>query len=626
MARSFILGKNQQYRTPEELAQARAAANRLLADQQTPTNVGSGLNAIGRALLYRSLMADAEAATAPDPVGAPVSAVTKVDPVAKALNIARTETPSASPKVAKALAGKPVSKTENPNLPSRLDFVRSDKAAYRNAIAAVESAGNGDYAAIGPTHEKYGRALGRYQVMEANLPQWSREALGREVTPDEFLANPNLQDFIFDHRFGGYIKKFGNLPDAVSSWFTGQRLVVGKNRKDSLGTTGASYVRKFNHALSHPLSSNPSRSRFAQTPLDAPLPTPRPGYDFTNPDPSTDFSGPMQIPNSTDPWSAQPDPARFEGGMDGTFQPTPQMLRQMLQNQQMNETQRSQISRQIERQEGSQGINLPSSVPTPAERHITPQNNFADPARFAPDVEPDASQPTLPILRQALQSPQLNETQRAQISRQIEGLQGNPDVELPQSAPIPSSAIRKQRSPDLAVSPPASQYGWLTYTNQHAKRSLPLSNKLISALDSFLPDMGVTMEVFSGGQEAAGPNRVGKTHRHDHGNAADVFFFKDGRRLDWANDEDRLIFEEIVRRGRAAGITGFGAGEGYMRPGSMHLGFGTPAVWGRELSKQEKKKLGRNYALPPEWLRTAFDQGRVPAPVLPRSGPIPSSR
>lgn len=70
--------------------------------------------------------------------------------------------------------------------------------------------------------------------------------------------------------------------------------------------------------------------------------------------------------------------------------------------------------------------------------------------------------------------------------------------------------------------------------------------------------MGITAEVFSGGQDAEGPNRTG-SHRHDHGGAGDVFFYKDGRRLDWGNPDDLPIFQDIVSRGKQAGITGFGA-------------------------------------------------------------------
>jgi hypothetical protein len=121
--------------------------------------------------------------------------------------------------------------------------------AARDAIASIESAGSGDYQAVGPTHPRMGRALGRYQVMEANIPQWSREALGQEITSEQFLSSPELQDKIFDHRFGGYVQRFGSLEDAASAWFTGRPLAEGANRKDVLGTSGSGYVNRFTQAF-----------------------------------------------------------------------------------------------------------------------------------------------------------------------------------------------------------------------------------------------------------------------------------------------------------------------------------------------------------------------------------------
>lgn len=147
---------------------------------------------------------------------------------------------------------------------------------------------------------------------------------------------------------------------------------------------------------------------------------------------------------------------------------------------------------------------------------------------------------------------------------------------------------------------------YLRYANQGATRSQPLDPKLIEAL-SFLGPMGVTAEVFSGGQPSEGPNRVG-SHRHDHGNSGDMFFYKDGRRLNWANEADRPIFEQIVSQGKSRGITGFGAGPGYMQEGSMHVGFGTPAVWG----------AGGSGANAPAWLRKAYGMtlGNPPPDVV----------
>jgi hypothetical protein len=152
---------------------------------------------------------------------------------------------------------------------------------------------------------------------------------------------------------------------------------------------------------------------------------------------------------------------------------------------------------------------------------------------------------------------------------------------------------------------------YIEYSNDGAIRNLPLSDRLLDAL-SYLDDMGVKARVFSGGQPAkgSGGRRTGST-RHDHGNAADVFFYKDGRKLNWANPEDRPIFQEIVRRGKQAGLTGFGAGPGYMPEGSMHLGFGTPAVWGDNGSSRNT----------PGWLREAYN-----TPGQAGEGPVVSTR
>lgn len=137
---------------------------------------------------------------------------------------------------------------------------------------------------------------------------------------------------------------------------------------------------------------------------------------------------------------------------------------------------------------------------------------------------------------------------------------------------------------------------YLEYANEGATRNQPLSQNLAQAL-SFLGELGITGRVYSGGQPKIGTSdaRVGSV-RHDDGNAADMLFFKDGRQLDWSNPNDLPYFQEIVRRGKAAGLTGFGAGPGYMQAGSMHVGFGKPAVWG----------AGGKGANAPDWLKQSY--------------------
>lgn len=144
-----------------------------------------------------------------------------------------------------------------------LDSVRSIRSAlrehyaeggiigspYRGGISGIESSGR--YDALGPRTKTGDQALGKYQIMGANLPEWSRAALGREVSRDEFIKSPQLQDAIFDHRFGQYVNKYGPS-GAAKAWFAGEGGMNNPNARDSLGTSVADYERKFNTAMGIP--------------------------------------------------------------------------------------------------------------------------------------------------------------------------------------------------------------------------------------------------------------------------------------------------------------------------------------------------------------------------------------
>ncbi len=196
--------------------------------------------------------------------------------------------------------------------------------------------------------------------------------------------------------------------------------------------------------------------------------------------------------------------------------------------------------------------------------------------------------------------PQVNAA-TAQMSQQATGLMNGwsafrsaHDRAAPQA---PAAAPGSHAAGVSALERPAAAAGdFIHYDNEGATRGRPLSDELTRAL-GFLPELGLSMRVFSGGQgtaEEGGP-RTGST-RHDHGNAADVFFYSGDRQLDWRNQSDIPLLQEVVRRGKAAGVTGFGAGPDYMTPGSMHIGFGAPAVWG----------AGGKSSNAPDWLRSAY--------------------
>lgn len=119
---------------------------------------------------------------------------------------------------------------------------------YADAIASIESGGN--YSILGP-ETKGDRAYGKYQIMSKNIGPWSKEILGQEVTPQQFLENPQLQDAIFQGKFGQYVDKYG--PEgAARAWFAGEKGMNNPNAKDVLGTTVAGYGSKFMKALGQP--------------------------------------------------------------------------------------------------------------------------------------------------------------------------------------------------------------------------------------------------------------------------------------------------------------------------------------------------------------------------------------
>ena len=92
---------------------------------------------------------------------------------------------------------------------------------------------------------KHGRALGKYQVMEEYLPDWSKQYLGRNVPEQEYLSNPRLQEQLVRNRVTDLYKQYGNWADVASVWHSGRPLAEAAKAgaKDGLGTTTASYVR-----------------------------------------------------------------------------------------------------------------------------------------------------------------------------------------------------------------------------------------------------------------------------------------------------------------------------------------------------------------------------------------------
>lgn len=145
---------------------------------------------------------------------------------------------------------------------------QGDMDSYKRSISAIESGGR--YDLLGPTTRSGDRAYGKYQVMGQNVGPWTREVLGREMSPQEFLSNSDAQEKVFQAKFGQYVQKTGNPQDAASMWFTGRPQAQGANRRDMLGTSGSDYVRKFTAGLGGGGSSAPAQAAPAAAPSSGP--------------------------------------------------------------------------------------------------------------------------------------------------------------------------------------------------------------------------------------------------------------------------------------------------------------------------------------------------------------------
>ncbi|MEK0187070.1 S8 family serine peptidase, partial [Microcoleus anatoxicus] len=144
----------------------------------------------------------------------------------------------------------PTSPSPNPQ-PVNNNINQSVIAALRTAIFGQESGYN--YKAVNPNSG----ALGIAQVMPANIPSWSREALGYQITDNQFLNSPDLQLKIIDYKLNQYYQQAiaasgGNVDIAVrrvaSAWYSGNPNKYNSTTPEY--TNGVQYPSIANYTLS----------------------------------------------------------------------------------------------------------------------------------------------------------------------------------------------------------------------------------------------------------------------------------------------------------------------------------------------------------------------------------------
>ncbi|WP_367575278.1 hypothetical protein [Streptomyces griseoaurantiacus] len=107
-----------------------------------------------------------------------------------------------------------------------------DQLVY--GVRMVETSGRADgYSTVNSIG-----AVGAYQVMKANVPSWTREALGKAMTWQEFRDSPKAQDAVARYKLGGYLSKYG-AEGAAAMWFSGQP------NPNSKASDGGNTVRQY---------------------------------------------------------------------------------------------------------------------------------------------------------------------------------------------------------------------------------------------------------------------------------------------------------------------------------------------------------------------------------------------
>jgi hypothetical protein len=101
-------------------------------------------------------------------------------------------------------------------------------------VRQVESGGN--YSVVNSIG-----AVGAYQVMKANIPSWTKRALGYSMTWQQFRNSRSAQDTVARVILGGYYKQYG-AAGAASMWFSGQP--NPNSRASDGGNTVSQYVAK----------------------------------------------------------------------------------------------------------------------------------------------------------------------------------------------------------------------------------------------------------------------------------------------------------------------------------------------------------------------------------------------
>jgi len=114
------------------------------------------------------------------------------------------------------------------------------------ALSMTESSGgtNLKHPLVKKGQYKGQRAIGEYAIMPGNVKSWTKEALGYEMSIEDFKDNPAAQAYVTEYKIEEFYKKYGTVEDAASVWFTGQPVKKAGNVNDGY-ISAPEYLQKF---------------------------------------------------------------------------------------------------------------------------------------------------------------------------------------------------------------------------------------------------------------------------------------------------------------------------------------------------------------------------------------------
>lgn len=136
--------------------------------------------------------------------------------------------------------------------------------SFMDALGQFESGGN--YQAQG-VQTKYGRALGKYQIMSDFWPGWAAAA----GIPGADWRDPAAQDHVARTRMTQYYNTYGRWDLVAVAWFAGpgranqaakSGIASVAGIADVLGTSVATYVQKVMGNMGQAVDTNPIRQSY----------------------------------------------------------------------------------------------------------------------------------------------------------------------------------------------------------------------------------------------------------------------------------------------------------------------------------------------------------------------------